>query len=258
MPVLKESLLAGAVPRYEIPQWRQRYGVVAGITARGTDPALGLRGFDLGLWGDAPVGEVMGRWRQFRAMEPGFTGWVLGHQVHGTGIRWHERATGWRLLDGVDGHATAEPGLLLLITVADCVPIYLLAPRQRLVALLHAGWRGTAGGILARGLDLLGGHGVIPSDLVMHCGVAICGACYEVGAEVMVGCGLEAKGPGPWHLDLRARLAEQALSLGVAEVSTSQWCSGHDRPAFYSHRASGGSDGRMVAYLGMADPGAPR
>ena len=44
----------------------------------------------------------------------------------------------------------------------------------------------------------------------MHCGVGICGSCYEVGSEVVTGLGLPADGPGPWHVDLRERLAAQA------------------------------------------------
>jgi copper oxidase (laccase) domain-containing protein len=67
----------------------------------------------------------------------------------------------------------------------------------------------------------------------------------------MTGCGLAADGPGPWHLDLRDHLVAAAGELGVTAVSVSSWCSAHDRPAFYSHRASAGADGRMVAYLGM-------
>jgi copper oxidase (laccase) domain-containing protein len=70
----------------------------------------------------------------------------------------------------------------------------------------------------------------------------------------MSGCGLPHPGAGPWHADLRGVLLEQARSLGVAGISTSQWCSAHDRPRFFSHRASGGRDGRMVAYLGMPAP----
>jgi YfiH family protein len=198
----------------------------------------------------------MGRWRRLLSLEPGFTGWVLGHQVHGTEVRWHQGAPGWRLLEGVDGHVTKSPGLLLLVTVADCIPVYLVAPRQRVVALLHAGWRGTAGGILARGIELMQGAGMNPRDVVMHCGIGICGACYEVGAEVMTGCGVAAEGAGPWHLDLRDRLAIQAAALGIIDISTSQWCSAHDRSAFFSHRASRGTDGRMVAYLGLPDPAA--
>jgi copper oxidase (laccase) domain-containing protein len=52
-------------------------------------------------------------------------------------------------------------------------------------------------------------------------------------------------------MDLRAILVAQAERLGVGAVSVSPWCSAHDRDHFFSHRASGGRDGRMVAYLGQ-------
>jgi copper oxidase (laccase) domain-containing protein len=196
----------------------------------------------------------MARWRAFRQAEPGFPAVILGTQVHGAQVAWHEGGTGWIQLDGVDGHATRQPGLLLTVTVADCIPVYLVAPERRGVALLHCGWRGTAGGILRTGVEtLVEGSGCPPDSIVMHCGVGICGSCYEVGREVMEGCGLPAGGPGPWHLDLRTVLAEQARGMGIGTISTSQWCSGHDRPRFFSHRASGGRDGRMVAYLGIPD-----
>lgn len=247
---VRETLVAGGVPRYEVPEWRDRYGVIAGITGRGELPG---RGFDLGLWTDAPVGEVMSRWRSFRGAEPGFATVVLGNQVHRTEVAWHEGGRGWVQIEGVDGHATATPGLLLTVTVADCIPVYLVDPVRRAVALLHSGWRGTAGQILRRGVEtLIQAAGSKPANIVAHCGVGICGDCYEVGSEVMAGCGLEHDGVGPWHVDLRAVLAEQAAALGLGAVSTSQWCSAHDRPRFYSHRASRGTDGRMVAYLGIS------
>lgn len=246
---LREQAATGPVPRFLLDDWRERYGIVAGITGRGD---AGDRGFDLGLWTDAAVGDVMGRWRQFRSAEPGFPAVVLGTQVHGREVAWHDRVSGWLQVDGVDGHATASPGLLLAVTLADCIPIYLAAPKQRALALLHSGWRGTAAGILERGAELLCERaGAGPADLVMHCGVGICGECYEVGPEVLEGVGLRGDGRGPWMLDLRERLADRASRLGIGEITTSTWCSAHHRPLFYSHRASGGTDGRMVAYLGM-------
>ncbi len=247
--VLQEQAVPGSVPRFRLAEWEERFGVRAGITGRGDGPG---RGFDLGLWTDAPAGEVMGRWRQFRAAMPGFSGVVLGTQVHGTGVVWHDRADGWVQLEGVDGHATATPGILLTITVADCIPVYLLAPEQRVIALLHAGWRGTAGGILDGALELLERQAkVLPADLVMHCGVGICGGCYEVGPEVLEAVGLRGDDRGPWHVDLRERLVEQGVAAGIPEITVSGWCPAHHRELFYSHRASGGSDGRMVAYLGL-------
>jgi polyphenol oxidase len=246
---LREISVAGPVPRFEIPGWQERYGVVAGITGRGTEPG---RGFDLGLWSDAPVGEVMSRWRALRRQLPHFTAVVLGNQVHGVEVMSLDAGRGWIQVEAIDGWITTAPGILLTVTVADCVPVYLVVP-GRAVALLHAGWRGTVGGIVGRGVEqLCGGAGCSASDIVMHCGVGICGPCYEVGSEVMQGSGAAAEGEGPWHLDLRERLSDQAGQLGLNQVTASGWCSAHDRASFYSHRASGGTDGRMVAYIGMA------
>jgi hypothetical protein len=246
-PALAEQPVGdSAVPRLELAEWAARYGVVAGITTRG-------RGFSLGLWSEENVGQVMTRWRAFRAaFQPRFPAVLLAHQVHGAEVRWHRLgADGWLILDGVDGHATATPGVLLTITVADCIPVYLTVPHKRVVALLHAGWRGCAAGILERGVEVLKGAGFARGcEIVMHCGVGICGACYEVGSEVLTAVGgMPTAAPG--HLDLRARLVGQARTLGLSAISVSPWCSAHDRERFFSHRASGGRDGRMVAYLGL-------
>ena len=269
-PSLREQPVAdAAVPRMALAEWSERYGVVAGITTRG-------RGFSLGLWSEENVGQVMSRWRALRAaFRPAFPTVVLSHQIHGTRVQWHRQGQeGWLILDGVDGHATGTPGVLLTVTVADCVPIYLVVPKKRVVALLHAGWRGTAGGMLEHGVALLRREAFVTAqEIVMHCGVGICGACYEVGSEVLerltpdrrsgvdraeAGLGTPGQRPGvsraagtSGHVDLREVLVRQAAELGVTEVSVSPWCSAHDREHFFSHRASGGRDGRMIAYLGV-------
>jgi polyphenol oxidase len=246
---IAEESVPGPVPRFEIPGWRERHGVLAGITSRGSEE--GGRGFDLGLWSRQPVGEVMNRWSEFRRAISGFHAFILGNQIHGTEVRRLDQVEGWVQVQGVDGWVTTTPGVLLSVTVADCVPVYLVAP-GRGVALLHAGWRGTAGGILDRGVKALTeASGATEAELTMHCGVGICGDCYEVGSEVMAGCRVPAPGDGPWHLDLRSVLTKRGLEIGLSEVTSSTWCSAHHRPLFYSHRASGGADGRMVAYVGM-------
>ena len=248
---VREKPVISPIPRFEIPGWRERYGVTAGITGRGTGPG---RGFDLGLWSKEPVGEVMSRWLAFRRAMPEFPAAALGNQVHGVELMSVNAGTGWIQVEGIDGWITTTHGILLTITIADCIPVYLVAP-GRGVALLHAGWRGTAGGILGRGIERLTEETQCePAEIIMHCGVGICGQCYEVGSEVMTGCGLPADGAGPWHIDLRDRLVAQAAKLGVRSITKSSWCSARDRDWFYSHRASKGSDGRMVAYLGVSTP----
>jgi hypothetical protein len=230
-------------PRYELVEWRAEHGLVAGITSADVD---------LGLWTDAPVAGVMQRWREFREALPGFDATVLAHQVHGTAVLRHETARGWQIHDGADGHVTPAAGVLLTVTVADCVPVYLAAPAYGAIALLHAGWRGTAAGILRRGVALLEeAAGCGPDAIVAHMGVAICGDCYEVGSEVARACGGASQGDGPWHVDLRGRLLAEAAEVGIERATASPWCTVHDEGRFHSHRGAGGRAGRMVAYLGV-------
>ncbi len=228
--VIRETPLPDErVPRMEVPGWRERYGVVAGITTRGT-PA---EPFDFGLTSHVPVTRVMAQWAGFRGAEPGFPLVTLGRQVHGAEIAWHEGGRGWLQLDGVDGHATAAPGILMTVTVADCTPVYLLDPSRGAMALLHAGWRGASSRILERAVRLLAGRaGTAAGDIVMHCGVSICGKCYEVGSEVFDAFGSPVPAGGKGPLDVREQLAGQAAALGIGQVSVSCWCSGHDAGTF--------------------------
>ncbi len=227
-------------------QWADRAGVVAGVTGR-ADGSFGLSG-------EHPVGDVIARWRAFRLGRVAlFPAVQRSHQVHGTKVLWHEHvAAGWHEAEDADGHATAQRGVLLTVTVADCVPVFLADRKGRAVALVHAGWRGVAGGILGEGARLLERRaGVRPEDLAVHCGVAICGKCYEVGEEVaraVHGAGAPA---GKSVLDLRAALAGQAAAAGIRDVSTSPDCTSCDHDRYFSHRASRGEASRQIGYLGL-------
>jgi len=245
---LAEALLPDRmVPRAELAEWRERFGLVAGLTVRGENG-----GFSLGLQTEEPVGQVMGRWRAFlHAVGPQFPAFQMARQVHSATIAWHEGVgAGWHVAEAVDGHATRQRGLLLGVTIADCVPVYLAAPRGEAFALLHAGWRGVAAGILERGVGLLASRcGVGAADVAVHLGVGICGGCYEVGPEVALAVD-GRRVSGATQLDLREALAERATRLGVRDLTRSPHCTACARARFFSHRGSGGHDGRMVAYLG--------
>ncbi len=205
--VLTEQPASGGFPRYELAEWSEAHGLVAGITSADAD---------LGLWTRRPVGDVMAAWRRFRESHAAFEATVLAHQVHGAAVLRHDAPAGWQIHDGADGHVTARRGVLLAVTVADCIPVYLAAPAHGVVALLHAGWRGTAAGILTRGAEIVMETAACgPGGLVAHLGVGICGGCYEVGADVVRACGGEADGEGPWHVDLRYRLAAEAAARGI-------------------------------------------
>jgi copper oxidase (laccase) domain-containing protein len=244
---LDETLItAGQTPRYALPGWTGEFGLVAGLTA--ASPELDFR-----LDATPLDGAALERWHRLMAEAgEGFRTGIVARQAHGVLVRaWGtDLAAGLLVHDGLDGHATGEPGILLAVTVADCVPVYLAQRGSGACALLHAGWRGAASGILEAGIEkLLAIGGGTVHTIAMHCGVSICGSCYEVGPEVFAALGLP-RPPGPAPLDLRLELARRARRLGVGAISMSGWCTAHDGGRFHSHRASGGTAGRMAAYLG--------
>ncbi len=238
------------IPGFSHPEWRRRFPwLVQGTTARGGTEAP----FDLGLFTAAsPACAVLERWESVRSFA-GLGQVVLAHQVHGATVRYHRRgAAGLHIVEPCDGHATADSDVLLAVSLADCVPVSLVDPGRRAVALVHAGWRGAAAGVLERGVQVLAERaGSRPSDLLVHLGPAICGTCYEVGAEVFEALGLEDPG-APASLDLRDALARRAVAMGVRSdnVSVSGLCTRCGEGDLFSHRA--GDGGRQVGYLGIA------
>lgn len=250
--LIEAPVPASAVPRAELDEWRDRLGLVAGITERGAD------GFSLAL--RSPVETALRtaqRFRVFRdAMQPAFHALQMSNQVHGTHVLRHEAVgPGLHVADDADAHVTDQEGLLLAVSVADCIPVYLAARGGASFALLHAGWRGIAAGVLEAGIEALCRVARVgPSDVIAHFGVAICGDCYEVGPEVLLAVeGRTARSPA--RLDLRAALVRRAERAGLLEISVSPLCTSCDADRFFSHRASGGGGERQLAYLGRPAPG---
>lgn len=223
-----------------------------GTTGQGDAEEL----FDLGLSGDGPVGRVLERWRAL-GRATGMAHLVHARQVHAADLWVHDGvgAPGLLVMEGVDGHLTRRPGVLLTVSVADCVPVSLVDPERRAVALLHAGWRGAAAGIVERAIARLAEEfGSAAADLWLHCGPAICGNCYEVGPEVHRALRPAADPPpAPAPLDLRAAIAERARAEGVPpeQITLSTHCTRCGPGAFFSHR--GGSPARQMGFLGIRE-----
>lgn len=229
----------------------------AGSAGRGERPTAGFHGgaggdADFGLFADAPAGTVMKRWASL-AEDTGCGSLVHARQVHGSSVTLHEAVPpGLLVVPPCDGHATRFAGTLLAVSVADCVPVFVVAARARAVMLLHAGWRGVAGGILEAGLGMLKrDFGTHPRDARMHMGPAICGRCYEVGPEVHEALGLPRPASPGHPVDLRRVLLHRALAAGAdpAHLTTSMFCTRCADTPFFSHR--GGDAGRQVAVLGI-------
>jgi YfiH family protein len=161
---------------------------------------------------------------------------VQGRQVHGTRVARIARRPDQ--ISDADGQATATRGLAPLVLTADCLPTALIA--DGVVAMLHAGWRGLAGGILEEGVQAMRELGA--SQIAAAIGPGAGGCCYEVGDEVRRAFGTTGR-----TIDLKAIARERLLAVGVKEVHDVGLCTLCSDPAlFFSHRRDGGVTGRQA------------
>lgn len=199
------------------------------------------------LQGAESVRVVWDRWTALAsALEEHAPGLVSAHQVHGLHV--YEHRNSWRGVlrcpDG-DGHLAAGIAVAMAVSLADCVPVFIGHPSGA-AAVLHAGWKGTAGRLVARAIGRLESLGCKPADLRVHCGPAICESCYEVGPEVYERVA-GRRVSGPTTLDLRAIVGEHASAAGVRDISASPSCTRCHNSAFFSHR--GGDEGRQLGVI---------
>jgi YfiH family protein len=232
---LAADLLAGA----ELVEPFRALGVTAFTTGR----AAG----SFGMQSDEPARDVSARWSALRARLGGTrTRLASATQVHGRRIVEHgDGWAGWLRADEADGHLTTVKGTAMAVTVADCVPVFIAHPAGA-AAILHSGWRGTEARITSAAIGRLAELGFEPSELVLQCGPAICGRCYEVSADVAARL-TGRPADGPRCVDLRAIIAGHAEAEGVRRVSISDRCTRCDNDRFYSHRA--GDAGRQLGVL---------
>ena len=176
---------------------------------------------------------------------------LYGRQVHGARVRRALEPPGpERPVEDEDGQATALPDAAVLVFVADCLPVALVADGA--VAALHGGWRGLARGVLGEGvaaLRELGARGEVQAAL----GPAARGCCYEVGEEVHARFeGFDAR-VGERNVDLPAVARAQLEAAGAAEVHDVGLCTiCADPELFYSHRRDRGVTGRQAGVVWRA------
>jgi YfiH family protein len=212
---------------------------------------------------------------------------VTLRQIHSDIIRFVDSPPQSQLVG--DGLITATPDLLLGIQTADCLPIILVDPKRRAVAVFHAGWRGTVKRIVEKGVGEMHRHfGSRPSDLKAGIGPGIQGCCYEVGEEVrekfesqFAYAGkffrevqesdpvrekypmlfLTARAPGhsilpkKIFLDLVEANRQQLLAVGVPakSIEASPLCTNCRTDLLFSYRGEGRKTGRMMGVVGIRE-----
>ena len=239
------------------PQWPAVAGVRALFTLRsGGASRAPYESFNLGAHvGDDP-GAVRQNRRQLCAAHelPQEPLWL--EQVHGTQVvdADHVRLAGAvRAPPRGDAAVSRQPGAVLGVLVADCLPVLLAACDGSAVAVAHAGWRGLAAGVLEATAAALAGHGPLQAWL----GPAISSRHFEVGPEVReafmahesaAGAAFTANSRGRWQCDLPALARARLTAAGVRSVYADPGCTYDEPQRFYSYRRDG-STGRMAALI---------
>ncbi|OUS76850.1 multicopper polyphenol oxidase [Paenibacillus sp. MY03] len=208
-----------------------------------------------------------------------FEAWTCAEQIHGAAVhqvregdRGRGRSSMKDTIQGCDGIMTDVEGILLTSFYADCVPLYFFDPDHRAVALAHAGWRGTVGGIAAETVRRMSeAYGTRPERLIAAIGPSIGECCYEVDGQViaevealMNRLGLSEtlaltcmipEASGKARLNLKELNRQIMIKAGIlpTRIELSKWCTGCRVDLFFSHRMEGGKTGRMASWIGMAE-----
>ncbi|PTQ57094.1 MAG: hypothetical protein BSOLF_2245 [Candidatus Carbobacillus altaicus] len=193
---------------------------------------------------------------------------TYAEQVHESGVyvigegevgRGH--ATQDDAIPRTDALVTTRIGVPLIIFVADCAPLFFYEPERKVIALVHAGWRGTAADIIRRVLEVLDACGASRKHLHVAIGPCIQGSSYEIDHPVIdalskvdpeaVRRATKKTRPGHFLLDLPTfhRILLEKEGIPKAHVESSHYCTYTLANDFYSYRRERSAAGRMAAYM---------
>ncbi|MDD5574095.1 MAG: peptidoglycan editing factor PgeF [Candidatus Omnitrophica bacterium] len=221
-----------------------KFGVEAFFTAKPLDLAFESRGRRLAL---RQAGIDAGKL-------------VCPCQIHGTRVRIagkRDRGAGVSgrktALQETDALVTSEKEVALSVLTADCLPVFLVDPEKRVIAIAHAGWRGLQGRILSRVLGVMAAsYGSCPGDIVAGFGPAIRSCCYEVGEEFLSffpGAARRQDRGIFMDLALGARMELEAEGVPAQRILDSGICTCCRADEFHSYRQSGPAAGRNISVL---------
>jgi YfiH family protein len=248
---------------YQIPQWQGYHGLLHGFAGRSGGKSVGtFAGLNTSYRvGDDPkvVSQNVCDLKLAAGIHDGRI--VTMRQVHGDAIV-EVRDKKVKEVGDADGMITAEPDIFLAVLTADCVPLLFVAPKQKLAAAVHAGWRGTLAGIAEKAVQRFkADYGIEAADLEVALGPSIGSCCYEVKEDVS-GPLMKKWGKlttpsvlvrqGKSYIDLRRLNRDILRAAGVPGKQLFQIgpCTSCAAEECFSYRHAGGETGRQMSLIG--------
>ncbi|MDO8433777.1 MAG: peptidoglycan editing factor PgeF [Candidatus Binatus sp.] len=203
-------------------------------------------------------------WERLRREVPELKLVARVNQVHGNIVQVVTRATASSRARA-DGMVTRDPGVMLGIFTADCVPILMIDEKRKIAGAIHAGWRGVIAGIVANGVDAMVSLGADIENIRAVLGPSIGPCCFEVDATLAERFVREIEGserharagrPGKAYLDLRGLVRDRLIGARLADVNISAVgpCTRCASERFFSRRAAGGkTTGLQMSFVGFAE-----
>jgi YfiH family protein len=178
---------------------------------------------------------------------------VYLNQIHSDKF-FHVTKENYMDIRGEQGDAliTSARGIAIGVFTADCVPVILVDSKNKITAVVHAGWKGTYQGIVKKVLTyMIDNMGADPGSIEAAIGPSIGPCCFEVGIEVAEKFTFTHEKKGKHYVDLWRENMEQIMECGVTmdKIMTGILCTMCDKDLFFSYRRDSGKTGRMGTFL---------
>ena len=151
---------------------------------------------------------------------------------------------------------TNEPGICLVTSFADCVPLYFVDPVKKAIGLSHSGWRGTVGKIGKRTVEMMGeSFGSDPADILAAVGPSVCMDCYEVSGDVIEKFRqvFDEKLWPELFYEKENELIFLESGILPEHMAVTNLCTHCNSEILYSHRAAGDKRGNLCAFLALKE-----
>ncbi len=236
----------------------QKDGLTHAFTTR-IGPGMGEYGFTLGTGRNPALDDIVSTNRKkiVNALSLDGKKTVIPKQEHTNNVKVISNLS--ESLELTDGVITDNPKIVLMLQFADCTPIILYAPDKKVIGVVHAGWKGTAGRIVCNAVKKFEENfNIKPVNILAGIGPTIGQCCYPVANDVYSKLKNSVNisscqafkifdNDDKIHVDLKMINQLQLQEVGVENIDVSKFCTSCDNDLFFSYRAENGKTGRHSA-----------